>query len=578
LQDAIRDYLKTVNHKDAEAQYFLGIQAEYGLNRFASLTNAITYYKKAADQGFVKAFCRLGQMCRDGRGTVLNHKKAVAWFSAATDRGDSDAQVALGDMYLRGQGVEQVDMETAVRYYSRAADQRCPLGLYNLGVCYERGWGVLENPIKAVELLEKAAKNGELLAQNQISYLFLNNSCVRNFDAAFDWALIAAERKNAQSCYRLGWMYENGYGVFEDHCKALEWYVKASRQYEEVIEGIDRIIKGLTQKAEAGSKNAQYSLGVIREKGLGVPKNPNIAFMWYERAADQGHAGAYCALGCAYEKGELGKTKDALRACVHYVESAKLGWSEAVDNIQGLFDVRQDFCQTEGKADNSQLREFLKCLPDLEYVLNILTGMANFYNPHESCARWVDLSLLADALKLLVERLSDPACFLPVSSVLYPKNSSQHDWAFWGQMNREDLEPLMQNAKALRDIIPEVTAQITATLKDMENLQTGDFLQLCNSYVNGVKEPRSLLLVFFNESIAQKAVGTDPRAYFIYILGGLLGKTVVENNMYSLLSLTQLAFYESVLEVLSTPERLEEIIRKTTGGRDQKILELLENT
>jgi len=48
--------------------------------------------------------------------------------------------------------------------------------------------------------------------------------------------------------------------------------------------------------AEAGDAKAQYSLGVMHQKGLGRPKDPEGAAAWFERAAKQGYAPATTAL------------------------------------------------------------------------------------------------------------------------------------------------------------------------------------------------------------------------------------------------------------------------------------------
>ena len=49
--------------------------------------------------------------------------------------------------------------------------------------------------------------------------------------------------------------------------------------------------------------NAQYNLGVMYDKGLGVPQNDKTAVKWYRLAAEQGHATAQYNLGVMYDKG-----------------------------------------------------------------------------------------------------------------------------------------------------------------------------------------------------------------------------------------------------------------------------------
>lgn len=49
--------------------------------------------------------------------------------------------------------------------------------------------------------------------------------------------------------------------------------------------------------AERGDPSAQYSLGVMYDKGQGVPQDRNEALIWYRKSAAQGHQAAQHALG-----------------------------------------------------------------------------------------------------------------------------------------------------------------------------------------------------------------------------------------------------------------------------------------
>ena len=55
--------------------------------------------------------------------------------------------------------------------------------------------------------------------------------------------------------------------------------------------------------ARQGHANAQYNLGVMYDKGHGVPRNKVTAIKWYKRAAEQGVPQAQYNLGGIYEKG-----------------------------------------------------------------------------------------------------------------------------------------------------------------------------------------------------------------------------------------------------------------------------------
>ena len=56
--------------------------------------------------------------------------------------------------------------------------------------------------------------------------------------------------------------------------------------------------------AEKGGASAQYNLGLMYDKGKGVPQGYAEAVKWYRQAAEQGHATAQYNLGVMYSKGE----------------------------------------------------------------------------------------------------------------------------------------------------------------------------------------------------------------------------------------------------------------------------------
>lgn len=69
--------------------------------------------------------------------------------------------------------------------------------------------------------------------------------------------------------------------------------------------------------AEQGVASAQYSLGLMYEKGRGVRQDHSMALTWYRKAAAQGYAGPQNDLGLLYERGR-GVRKDVVRALMWY--------------------------------------------------------------------------------------------------------------------------------------------------------------------------------------------------------------------------------------------------------------------
>ncbi len=79
----------------------------------------------------------------------------------------------------------------------------------------------------------------------------------------------------AAAQWRIGTMYEKGLGVSRDHREAIKWYRKA---------------------AEQGFKAGLVRLGSMYERGFGVTKDYREAVKWYRKSAEQGFGPAKKAL------------------------------------------------------------------------------------------------------------------------------------------------------------------------------------------------------------------------------------------------------------------------------------------
>jgi TPR repeat protein len=85
-------------------------------------TDAVKWWRLAADQGHANAQSNLGGMYKNGRGVPQDHTEAVNLFRLAADQGNAVAQCILGSIYLAGEGVPQ-DFTKAAHLFKLAADQ-----------------------------------------------------------------------------------------------------------------------------------------------------------------------------------------------------------------------------------------------------------------------------------------------------------------------------------------------------------------------------------------------------------------------------------------------------------------------
>ncbi len=120
--EALKWYRKAAETNHAEAQYALGTACAYGMNVQQDYEKALEWFKKAAEQGHIEAQYNLGMSYCHGLAGETDHALAAQWYRRAADAGHSEAQVALADLYLEGTGVEE-NVAQAVEWYQRAADQ-----------------------------------------------------------------------------------------------------------------------------------------------------------------------------------------------------------------------------------------------------------------------------------------------------------------------------------------------------------------------------------------------------------------------------------------------------------------------
>lgn len=153
--------------------YFLAYCYETGRGVSMNQSNALTLYKRAyevalprATRGDASAQFVVGKIFDYGNGGVtLNHGTAVTWYRRAAEQGYAGAQFNLGNCYQLGEGVDQ-DKKQAVYWYRQAALQGDTDAEYTLGLCYASGDGIVKSSARAIEWFRRAARHGNRLARH----------------------------------------------------------------------------------------------------------------------------------------------------------------------------------------------------------------------------------------------------------------------------------------------------------------------------------------------------------------------------------------------------------------------------
>lgn len=142
-----------------------------------------------------------------------------------------------------------------------------------------------------------------------------------NYRLAMREILPVARAGDAKAQAVVALMYEEGLGVSKDLAQAAYWYEQSAvnGRYEsqhllgmlhlsEPSEGFqpdpDKAFFWIRKAAEQGNANSQLQLARMYQAGTGSPKNPRLAVTWLRAAADQGHKDAQFQLAMAYQLGQ----------------------------------------------------------------------------------------------------------------------------------------------------------------------------------------------------------------------------------------------------------------------------------
>jgi TPR repeat protein len=197
-------------------------------------TKARLLFEKAAAQGLAKAQYNLGSMYRD---ELNNFPLALSWFEKAAAQGNVDAQNSIGYIYENASGgtpprlytFNQSGKNTDKKIPNIKAkfakfDNNLPVDYYRRSIypLSEYGQGLEPNLQKAIEWYQKAADQGHALAQTNLAYFYLFGIGVNKDESrAFKLYEQAANQQFVPAIKTLAFMYMQGLGTKADEYKAF---------------------------------------------------------------------------------------------------------------------------------------------------------------------------------------------------------------------------------------------------------------------------------------------------------------------------------------------------------------------
>jgi TPR repeat protein len=130
----------------------------------------------------------------------------------------------------------------------KSAEQGNATAQNRLGLLYNQGQGVPQNPLLAKQWFEKAAEQGDAGAQVNLGTLYLlGQGALESDQMALFWFRRAAEQQEMLAFAKLGFMYEHGRGVTQDFVQAYMWYtLSAARGEKRALASRNQVAKQMT--------------------------------------------------------------------------------------------------------------------------------------------------------------------------------------------------------------------------------------------------------------------------------------------------------------------------------------------
>jgi len=161
-----------------------------------------------------------------GLSAVPDHRGLLAYRQSLQQIVEADRAFNRAEEYYFGDRVP-VDYRKAAQYYLQAAELGHAGAQTKIGICYANGYGVSASQEQAIRWFQRAASQGELIAQYNLS-LGLTFGPNRNTQQAGVWAQKAAAQGYEPAYRLLSWMYKTGTGMPQSTKEYLKWGFKSA--------------------------------------------------------------------------------------------------------------------------------------------------------------------------------------------------------------------------------------------------------------------------------------------------------------------------------------------------------------
>ena len=281
-------YQQTVAQGMIYAHWQLANQFLYGQGVAQNEIQALYHLRIVAQANIASAQTALAKLLLEGKHITTQADEAIQWLNQAARHHDNDARALLAHQYMIGIHIER-DYKQAAFYALQAARHNHPEALCLLGDIYQYGLGISASTQKARRYYERAAKHGDMTARHK---LLLANALQHTNHSEYNTEQIEYHRI-AERNYQVGFSHHYGMGCLQDYTSAVMFYNLA---------------------ANSGHAKAQTNLGMMYYNGQGVTTNHRQAAYWFLQAAHQGDTLAQYNIACLCYRG-LGVPQNTAAAC-----------------------------------------------------------------------------------------------------------------------------------------------------------------------------------------------------------------------------------------------------------------------
>lgn len=304
---------------------------------------------------------------------VNNVQKAVSLENA-------EAYYLLAMLHEDGYGDIDRDMQKMVDNIIKSAEKGYVPAQYMLGDMYADGDEVVKNRNKAIYWLEKAAKQGNREARQELEELLSKKqptATAQNLSSPHINSGQIKPSTSIQNCDRLaahsldsdavaaGVTYNNldAEAIITACTSAISEQPDIPRLKTQLGRGLhkagryDEALRILQDASREGSALSMALIGIMYMKGNGVEESLTASLHWLEKAAENGNTGGMAFTASMYLRGE-GTEPNPQRAAMWYQKAVDAGTSQAMSSLSILYDEGRGVQRSPDNAAVLMLRAF----------------------------------------------------------------------------------------------------------------------------------------------------------------------------------------------------------------------------